>query len=75
MKRYIYTLFIALSMTTTLSAQKCIDLDELRKNGKNYQVDDNIQLDSLKGLVVERTISVPDKTKERGASILNQNSQ
>ena len=64
MKRYIITLVAILTMTATLSAQKCINLDELREDGKNYQVDDNIQLDSLNGLVVERTISVPDKTQD-----------
>ncbi len=64
MKRYFITLFAVLTMTATLSAQKCIKLDELWQYAQTLQVDGNIQLDTANGLVLERTLTFPDKNRD-----------
>ena len=64
MKRYFITLFAVLTMTATLSAQRCIKLDELWLYAQTLQVDGNIQLDTANGLVLERTLTFPDKNRD-----------
>ena len=71
MKRIFITLFAVLTMTATLSAQKCIKLDELWQYAKTLQVDGSIPLDTADGLVLKRTISVPDKTQDELFAIVS----
>lgn len=71
MKRIFITLFAVLTMTATLSAQKCINLDELRLYAQKLQVDDNIQLDTANGLVLEHTLSFPDKIQDELYAIVS----
>lgn len=71
MKRYFITLFAVLTMTATLSAQRCIKLDELWQYAKTLQVDGSIPLDTADGLVLERTIPLPDKTQDELFAIVS----
>ena len=71
MKRIFITLLAVLTMTATLSAQKCIKLDELWQYAKTLQVDGSIPLDTADGLVLKRTISVPDKTQDELFAIVS----
>ncbi len=64
MKRYFITLFAVLTMTATLSAQRCIKLDELWLYAQTLQVDGSIPLDTAQGLVLERTLTFPDKCQD-----------
>jgi len=61
MKHYLITLLAVLSMTATISAQKCIKFNKLWQYAQTLQVDSSIPLDFDNGLVLERTLTFPDK--------------
>ncbi|MCR5454708.1 MAG: hypothetical protein K6F33_06960 [Bacteroidales bacterium] len=64
MKIFFITMFAVLATTATLSAQQCINLDELRLHAQNIKMDGDMRLDSANGIVLERTIAYPDKIQD-----------